>query len=713
MDYRVGIDIGGTFTDFVVVESDGAVSQWKEDSTPEDPLAAIDKGLNALAEQRGLSLAEFVGQIDRFVHGSTIATNALITRRGGPVGLICTKGFRDVLYFRDGFKWDRWNIHLEHPKDLVDRYLRIGVAERMNHHGEVVTPLDESDVADAVDRFRDAGVKAVAISLLWSVSNPDHEDQIARLIAEQLPDVYVLKSHEVLNETKEWQRTSATVLSAYVLPRIGDYLSRFEDMLEENGLEHPANYMQINGGTASVEEIMRRPVNLIHSGPAASPASASHVVKTAGDDAGEAASNGNVIAVDMGGTSFDVCMLRDNRPQMSRMIQVENQPVGVQAVDVHSIGAGGGSIGWIDTGGALRVGPQSAGAVPGPACYDAGGEHPTVTDANVVLGYLSPGAFLGGRRSLRGDLAAAAVEKHVAGPLGLDTIRGAAGIIEVVNANMVGGIRSVSVEKGIDPRGFLLVSAGGAGALHAARLARELEMEKLIFPPQASTFCAMGMIVTDVKHDYAVSLHATTKQIDFGAVDGAYRELESKAVERLEQDGFSKEKIQLRRSVDARYKGQVWELTVPIPTADTYAEEDLATIIDTFHDFHEQQFTYSLREDEIEFLHWRLTATGESPEIPLAEPVVGHGDSKIEPADKRKAYFAELGGMVETPVYRVEELATGGSVEGPAIFESDTTTMVINPGDSLTALPGGNLLVDVAAPLKASAGPRDKSAAVS
>jgi len=703
MEYRVGIDIGGTFTDFVVVEADGTVTQWKEDSTPDDPLAAIDKGLNALAEQKGLTLAQFVGQIDRFVHGSTIATNALITRRGGPVGLICTKGFRDVLYFRDGFKWDRWDIHLEHPKDLVDRYLRIGVEERMNHLGEVVTPLDESDVADAVDRFREAGVKAVAISLLWSVANPEHEDRIAELVAEQLPDVYVLKSHDVLNETKEWQRTSATVLSAYVLPRIGDYLSRFEAMLDENGLEHPANYMQINGGTASVEEIMRRPVNLIHSGPAASPASASHVVATAGDAAGEAAANGNVIAVDMGGTSFDVCMIRENRPQMSRMIQVENQPVGVQAVDVVSIGAGGGSVGWIDTGGALRVGPQSAGAVPGPACYDAGGEHPTVTDANVVLGYLSPEAFLGGRRELRADLAAAAIDEHVAGPLGLDTVKGAAGIIEVVNANMVGGIRSVSVEKGIDPRGFLLVSAGGAGALHAARLARQLEMEKLVFPPQASTFCAMGMIVTDVKHDYAVSLHASTKAIDFGVIDEEYRRLEERAVERLKNDGFSEDQIRMSRSVDARYKGQVWEITVPIPSAEQYGPEDLETIIETFHRFHEQQFTYALREDEIEFLHWRLTATGESPDVPADASATSDGSGAAAAHGERRAYFAELGGMVDTPVYRVEQMPVGSAVEGPAIFESDTTTMVINPGDRLTVLRGGNLLVDVASPAEAAA----------
>jgi N-methylhydantoinase A len=696
MRYRVGIDIGGTFTDFVVVDQAGKVSQWKEDSTPADPLAAIDKGLRALAEQRGLALDEFVGAIDGFVHGSTIATNALITRQGGPVGLICTAGFRDVLYFRDGFKWDRWNIHLEHPRDLVDRYLRIGVTERIGFDGEVMTPLDEGDVSDAADRFRAAGVRAVAIALLWSVANPVHERRVAQLLAEQLPDVYVLKSSDVLPETREWQRTSATVLSAYVLPRIGDYLARFEAMLEQNGLPHPANYMQINGGTASVEEIMRRPVMLVHSGPAAAPAAAAHAVADSdGIDSGPTDSD-HVITVDMGGTSFDVCLIREGKAEMSRMTQVEHQPVGVQAVEVASIGAGGGSIGWVDAGGALRVGPRSAGAVPGPVCYDAGGTEPTVTDANVLLGYLSPEAFLGGRRKLRADLAEKAVVEHVADRLGLDPVRAAAGIIEVVNASMVGGIRSVSVERGIDPRGYLLVSAGGAGALHSARLARQLGMSRVLFPPQASTFCALGMIVTDVQHDYAASLHGTSTSLELSAVDATFAEMEATARKRLREDGFPDERIELRRYVDARYKAQVWEITVPIPSEAAYGEEDVKTIAESFHVAHERQFTYALRDQEIEFLHWRLTAIGQAPDWPQVEVTVDDSSQTPAPAGEREAYFPELSGVAPTPFYRVDELAVGAEVKGPAIFESDTTTMVINPDDVLHVLGQRNLLVDIA-----------------
>ncbi|MGH2944754.1 MAG: hydantoinase/oxoprolinase N-terminal domain-containing protein, partial [Solirubrobacteraceae bacterium] len=374
MGYRVGVDIGGTFTDFVIIDDGGQVTLWKEDSTPDDPKAAIERGLEAVATNLGTSLEALLGSTDAFVHGSTIATNTLITRNGGPVGLVCTKGFRDVLLFRDGFKPERFNVHLKRPDDFVDRHLRIGVEERINVDGEVLAPLADSDVRAAAARFREAGVKAVAVAFLWSVVNGDHEQRAAEVLREELPGIEVLCSKDVLGEIREWERTSATVLSAYVLPRIGDYLRRLESYLGDNRLAHPAQYMQINGGCASVEEIMQRPVNTLGSGPAAAPAAAlfhagvngngaSRSVHPTSDGAGgaSAASDGNVITIDMGGTSFDVCLIRDGRPAMSRSIQVEFQPIGVSGVEVQSIGAGGGSIAWIDAGGALRVGPQSAG----------------------------------------------------------------------------------------------------------------------------------------------------------------------------------------------------------------------------------------------------------------------------------------------------------------------------------------------------------------
>jgi N-methylhydantoinase A len=706
MGYLVGIDIGGTFTDFVIIDDRGEVTLWKEDSTPDDPKAAIEKGLAALTGVLGTSMTELLSSTEAFIHGSTIATNTLIQRNGGPVGLLCTEGFRDVLLFRDGFKPERFNVHLVRPDDFVDRYLRIGVGGRVNVDGEEVVPLDEDAIRTAAGRFREAGVKAIAVAFLWSVVNGSHEDRAAEILREENPDIPVLTSKDVLSEIREWERTSATVLSAYVLPKIGDYLQRLEGFLNENELAHPAQYMQINGGCASVGEIMQRPVNTLGSGPAAAPAAAAfHLAAGAGDaDANGSSpvpSDGNVITVDMGGTSFDVCLIREGRPAMSRAIQVEFQPIGVSGVEVQSIGAGGGSIAWIDGGGALRVGPQSAGAKPGPACYGAGGEEPSVTDANVVLGYLSPDAFLGGRRVLRDDLSRKAIASRVSEQLGLTELEGAAGIIEVVNANMVGGIRSVSVERGIDPRGFMLVSGGGAGGLHAARLARQLGMRKVMIPPEASTFCAFGMTVTDVRHDYTFSHHALSTTMDVSELDEPFARLEKTARERLRSDGFNDDKISLERSVDVRYRNQVHELTVPIPSAEHYSAEDLQTILDRFHAEHHSQFTYSLPDVPVEFLHWRVAAIAESPRVPRvpsapAEDPVKAGEAAL--TGRRQAYFPEHGGMVDTPVYSTTKLAPRARITGHAIIESPNTTLVINPDDTLTVLDGGRLLIDVALP---------------
>ncbi len=701
MGYRVGIDIGGTFTDFVIIDEHGEVTLWKEDSTPDDPPAAITKGLRAVAENLQLSLAELLGSTEALIHGSTIATNTLIQRDGGPVGLVCTEGFRDVLLFRDGFKPERFNVRLRRPEDFVDRYLRIGVTERVNVDGSAIKALDEDGVRHAAARFREAGVKAVAVAFLWSVVNGDHETRAAEILRAELPGVPVLCSKDVLTEIREWERTSATVLSAYVLPKIGDYLRRLEAFLESEGLVQSVLYMQINGGCASVDEIMQRPVNMLGSGPAAAPAAAAfHVaIDTAQDgDASQTptVADGNVITVDMGGTSFDVCLIRNGRPAMSRSIQVEFQPIGVSGVEVHSIGAGGGSIAWIDSGGALRVGPRSAGARPGPACYGRGGTEPTVTDANVVLGYLSPDVFLGGRRQLREDLARAAVSTCVSEPLGLTELEGAAGIIEVVNANMVGGMRSVSVERGIDPRGYLLVSGGGAGGLHAARLARQLGLAKVMIPPEASTFCAFGMTVTDVRHDYTFSRYLLSTQMDIGDLDTPFAELEAQALRRLRDDGFADTAISLMRSVDVRYRNQIHELTVPIPSTSHYTDEHLQQILNTFHLEHHSQFTYSLPDVPVEFLHWRLAGTASPPRV-SRPPAVLDGPRRGEDAriGTREAYFPEHRGKVETPVYSMSKLAPRTTIMGHAIVESHNTTVVINPGDRIDVLDGGRLLLGI------------------
>ncbi|MSO69871.1 MAG: hydantoinase/oxoprolinase family protein, partial [Alphaproteobacteria bacterium] len=411
MGHVLGIDIGGTFTDFSLVDDRGRITLWKEASTPKDPSQGIKTGLNNLAKARGLSLAAFLNGLDLFVHGSTIATNTVIQRNGPKIGLICTEGFRDVIFLRNGFKPERFNWNLKPPEDFVPRYLRLGVTERIDYKGDVITPLDATSVQQATRALKAENVKAVAVALLWSIVNPAHERMVKELIEREMPGVPVVLSSDVLPAIREWERTCSTLLSAYVLPGISTYLRELERYLKESGLKRPLLIIQLNGGCASVENVLRKPIYALASGPAAGPAAALHCAQRE--------NLSDVIAVDMGGTSFDVCMVTGGQATMTKEMRVEDMPVGVAAVDVHSIGAGGGSIAWVDKGGALQVGPRSAGADPGPACYAQGGAEPTVTDANVVLGYINPDYFLGGRRKIDPALSRAAIERAVAKPLGI------------------------------------------------------------------------------------------------------------------------------------------------------------------------------------------------------------------------------------------------------------------------------------------------------
>ncbi len=681
-DLRIGIDIGGTFTDFTVLADDGGLVLWKEDSTPDEPGRAVRQGLAAVAERLGTDVGGLLGRTSLLVHGTTIATNILIQRSGPAIGLLCTEGFRDVLYFRDGFKPDRFDIHLEHPAPLVPRHLRIGVPERMDGAGRVIVPLDEDAVRRAAAAFREAGVRAVAIAFLWSVADASHEQRARAILAEELPDVEVRCSSDVLPEIREWERTSATVLSAYVLPAIGTYLRELEQRLAADGLVRAPLIMQINGGCASIPEILRAPVSVLASGPAAAPAAALHHATQLG--------TGDLITIDMGGTSLDVCLIQDGRAAVSRGIRVEEQPVGVPGVEVSSIGAGGGSIAWVDGGGALRVGPRSAGSRPGPACYGLGGTLPTVTDANVVLGAIDPEGFLGGRRALRRDLAEQAIAEHVATPLGLDVVRAAAGIVRVVESTMAAAIRAVSLERGIDPRRFTLVAGGGAGGIHATSLARALGMARVVIPREAGTLCAFGMTVTDVRHDHARAFHAQTDALAAADVLDLYAELEHEARGRLAASGFADDAIALDRFVDARYPGQVHELTVPVPSDDG---DDLpARIAAAFHAEHTRRFTYAREELPVELLHWRLTAAGRAhraairPATPAAAADAGAG---------RTTLWLDGVELRDVPVVAADGIGPGARVEGPAVLRSETTTIVLRAGDVLTASAEGAFVIDL------------------
>jgi len=687
MQYVLGVDIGGTFTDFSLLDETGRISLWKESSTPRDPAQAIQQGIRALAEQSGGTLEEFLGKLDLFVHGQTIATNTVIQRNGPKTALLCTEGFRDVIHFRDGFKPERYNIQLQPPEDFVPRYLRLPITERVNYCGEIVKPLDEDSVRAAAQKLKEENVESVAVAFLWSIMNADHEQRVKAILEQELPGVPVVLSSDVLPMIREWERTTCTILSAYVLPGISRYMVELEEFLHGNAFKHPLLIMQLNGGCSTVNKVLSRPINSLASGPAAAPVAGLHCSERIGME--------NVITIDMGGTSFDVSMVSNGSPELTRELRVHDMPVGVAAVDVHSIGAGGGSIAWIDKGGALQVGPQSAGAEPGPACYGQGGEQPTCTDANVVLGYINPDYFLGGRREIDTGLSTRAVETHVAKPLGLSVPEAAHGIFRIINNNMVDAIRVVSIERGIDPRNYALVVGGGAGSIHAGMLGRTLGMKKAIIPRYSGVFCSFGMIVSDVRHDY-MQAHATnTGRFDLAGTNRVIADLEARAMADMVEEGFPEGEVTLSRFADAKYPAQIHELTIPISSDGELTESSIAEMEQSFHDLHERMFTYNVSESPVDLFHWRVVAHRkvDSPEAP--EFAATTQSLSAAEKGKRRVYFGDIDDYRETQIYNGDKLERGMEVTGPAVVEEATTTVVVFPGQKLEVNEFGDYVLDL------------------
>jgi N-methylhydantoinase A len=686
---RLGIDVGGTFTDFVVVSPGGETVLWKEDTTPPRFEIGVRRGLEGLAGATGVTLDQLLEGAS-LVHGTTAATNTVVQRSGPRTALVCSRGFRDVLYFRDGFKWNRFDRHLPRPPDLVERSLRLPVDGRVDASGREVRPLDEGDVRRAAEVFRNEGVGAVAVALLWSHVNPAHERRVRELLEVELPGVPILLSSDVLPELGEWVRTATTVLSAYVYASVADYLESLGGRLRADGLTTTPLVMQANGGCAGAQEALRAPVSLIGSGPAAAPAAARVLAKGVASD--------DVISMDMGGTSFDVCLVRGGVVPLRRGLQVAHQPIGIPGVEIHSVAAGGGSVAWVDSGGALRVGPESAGADPGPAAYGRGGERPTVTDAHVVLGYLSPGNFLGGRRPLSLEAAEVAIRTQVAEPLGIDVVDAAAGILRVVETIMVTAIRLVSIERGFDPRSFVLLAGGGAGPLHAARLAAALGIERVLVPAEAGTLSAFGMTVSDVRLDAVAPLHLVSSEPS-GAIEtvaALVAELEHDVVERLLASGFDRSRIRLVRTVDARYVGQVHELITPVPDGPLDGAA-VAAIVESFARLHTERFSYALPGVAVEFLHWRVAGVGDRESTPSATRRQQRPAFTPREFASERAYFAEVGDFVETPRRQAAALEHGESLVGPAIIDAATTTILIPPDHLLSAIGDGAFTISLPA----------------
>ncbi len=679
--YRVGIDVGGTFTDLVAIDGDGKVTLGKTSSTPNDQSIAVMNGLSQVAEVLGLDLAELLARTERIVHGTTVATNALLERKGAKVGLLTTAGHRDVLEMREGLKPERYNLRLPRPEALVPRHLRLGVEERIKADGKIAVPLDDASLVKAIRVLKRKKVTSVAVCYLHSYHDNRHELATRTALTEALPDVDVCLSSEVLPQIKEYERVSTTVVNAYVAPILAGYLSRLEQALKVAGYNGPILIILSHGGIAPIAEAIRMAAGTVLSGPAGGVSGARHAAGLVGID--------DLIPFDMGGTSSDISLIVDGQATLASDRQIANSRIALPSLDIVTLGAGGGSIARVGAGRLLEVGPQSAGAIPGPACYGSGGTEPTVTDASMVLGYLDPDNFLGGRAKLDLDAAQAAMER-LGDALGISGVRAAEGVHRVVNTQMAEGVRLATVRRGVDPRRFALLAFGGAAGLHGTEMARQLNLGRVVVPRIASVLSAWGMLATELRLEVTRTHIGDTSALDVAVINKLYEEMESEGEQRLRSwfDGA----IHAVRSADMRYGEQIFEIDVPLDRIDFSAPDLLDKIKLAFERRHEALYTYSLADQDPVLINARVATVGALPALP-EEPLVSTGTDT--PAMGRRRIY--LGEWLEAPVYDFDHLKAGQTVPGPALVISETTNVLLRDGDVATTTPHGWL--DIKVPL--------------
>ncbi len=678
--FRIGIDVGGTFTDLVAVDDEGRTTLAKTPSTPDDPSEGVLQGLELLGESLKLDRAALLQSAERIVHGTTVATNALLEKKGAKTALLTTEGHRDVLEMREGLKDDRYNLRLPPPEPLVPRRLRLGVRERMRADGRIEIPLDRGSLERAIGVLAREEVEAAAVAYLHSWRDPSHERATREALLCALPCLHVSLSCEVLPQIKEFERVSTTVVNAYVGPSLSRYLLRLETRLREEGYEGPILVMQSHGGVAPIAESSRLAAGAVLSGPAGGVAGSLYASRLLGEE--------NLIPFDMGGTSTDISLVLNGAPSLVGGRKVGGERLALQSLDIASIGAGGGSIARVDRGGILHVGPESAGAEPGPASYGQGGEEATVTDANLVLGYLDPARFLGGRRRLDKEAAAAAVER-VARKLGIGVLPAAEGIHRVINTAMAEGVRLLTVRRGVDPREFALLAFGGACGLHASAIARELGIRRVVVPRVAAVLSAWGMLATDLFFDVARTHIGDAKALDGAQVKALFAALEAEGKARLAAsfEGPSR----ASRSADMRYGEQVFEIAVPLDDVDWSLPDPLPQIVERFHRRHRELFTYALPEEEAVLVNARVAVRGILAELPQ-EPQLPERPPAA-PQTERPIWLQD---WVTAPVYDFAALAPGQGIEGPAIVKSDITTVLLRRGEKAGVTPQGWLDIAVA-----------------
>ena len=681
MALRIGIDSGGTFTDvFLFDDASGAVAVWKVPSTPDDPSRAIAQGtFEGVGRMGGRP-----EQLAYFGHGTTVATNALIQHRGVKTGLLTTEGFRDLIEIGRQKRPELYDLQADKPPPLVTRDLRFGIRERLRHDGTVDLPLNEDDVRAAAKAFRAEGVRAVAIGFLYGFVKPEHEERARQIVLEELPDAFVCTSSEVAPEFREYERISTAVVNAYLGPVMRGYIQRLAGRLKELGVATIPHLTQSNGGVIGFDTASRLPVRTVLSGPSTGVVAAQAI--------GQMIGIGNLITFDMGGTSTDVALLKNGEATLASEAIVHGYPIKAPMLDIHTVGAGGGSIAHIDSGGLLKVGPRSCGADPGPVCYDRGNLEPAVTDANVVLQTLNPTHLLAGRMAIKQDLSKAAIQR-MADHLGLDLMTTAQGIISVVTANMAKAIRVISVQRGHDPRDYALVAFGGAGPLHAARLARELEMKRIVVPRNPGICCALGLLLTDLRADFAATSLTILKPGVEEKISGLFDGLEVMAEHWFAEEGVSPANRSVRRLVDMRYAGQNYELSIDVPEGPITAAT-LDALGEAFAAAHTRLYGYAAAEEPVQMVTFRTVANGAVPKAQFRpEPDAGP-DASHAIIGSREVWFPETGGFVACPVYDRDKLKSGNRFEGPAIVEQMDATTVLLPGMTARVEPYLNLILE-------------------
>ncbi|MFO1219715.1 MAG: hydantoinase/oxoprolinase family protein [Burkholderiaceae bacterium] len=691
MAYRIGIDVGGTFTDLVLLHPGGATLSHKELSTPADPSIAVVGGLKALAAAAGEAIERFIARVELIVHGTTVTTNAVLTGRTAKTALLATRGLTDALQMRRGIREQMFDNRWHPPAPVVPRERRLPVGGRLESSGAEIEPLSDADLDAACRRLRDDGVEAVAICFMHAHANAGHEARAAQRVRAALPGAYVCASSEVLPQLRYYERTSTTALNAAVGPVLARYLGSLQRRLDELRFTGTLLVMQSNGGVASLGAVTQRAAATLLSGPAAAPAAALACL---------GGGQRSFVSVDMGGTSFDAVLVKDGAPEVTTQGRVNGYALALPGMEIHTIGAGGGSIAWVDEGGLLHMGPQSAGADPGPACYGRGGKHATCTDANLLLGYLDAASFAGGRMPLDREAAERAVATQVAAKLGVDVVEAAWGMVEVINVAMAAAIREVSVRRGHDPRALPLVCAGGAGPVHGAAIAAELGIRRVVVPRDASTFCASGMLRTDLVHDRVRSIACTLPEGKGGAdaVRRAWRALVQEARAQLAGEGFGERRQRLRCRLDLRYAGQYHEVDVDVP-ARLIEAGDWPALREHFHRRHDQLYGYHLREEgtAVELLNLRLSAVGVTLEPRWRAEPRGRSDARAARTGQRPVYLGPKTGFRRVPVFDGLALRHGHAFAGPAIVETPQTSIVVPPKVHLSVDAMGNCVLELPA----------------